>query len=127
MENNNNGQQGPQGTLVNVKRVRQEEDTKGRQKVVLTFGLDQDGNNGLDSLLDALTALRGKQANVDIRISKKTSSQGVEFDTAFVIVKEMIPKAAGAGAPAKGKFVPKNQAKATELKARAKAIQESLE
>lgn len=115
-----------QGTLVNVKRVRQDEDAAGRKKVVLTFGLDNNGNNGLDALIDALTALRGRQVNFDIRIGQKEASNGTTFDTAFVIVKEMIPKSEGGGR-APGKFVPKNKAKAETLKARAKDLMASLE
>lgn len=121
----NNQQQAP-GTLVGVKRVRRATDAKGREKIVLTFGLDQNGDNTLDGLLAALESLRGKQANVDIRISEKQTEGGASFETAFVIVKEMIPKAAGGGAP-KGKFVPKNKSRAEDLKARAKQISQSLE
>lgn len=116
-----------QGTLVNVKRVRRgEQDNSGRDKIVLTFGTDQDGNNGLDTFLTALEGLRGKQANVDIRISTKEGRNGT-FDTAFVIVKEMIPKGAG-GAPGAGKtYVPKDQASAAKAQAAADRARKAME
>lgn len=96
-------QQGKQydtpATFVNVKRVRQETDSKGREQTVLTFGLvkDKAGNdvNSADALIAALEPLRGKQVNLDIRIEEKTSQNGRKFPSAFVRVVEMIPKDAG--------------------------------
>jgi len=112
------------GTIIGVKRVRRATDTKGREKVVLTFGLDKDGNNIADVLMQTLTALQGKQVNFDIRLDKRTSEQGVEFDTAFVIVKEMIPK--DQQAP-RSTYKPKQAAAKSNLKARANAISKELE
>lgn len=111
------------GTLVNVKRVRKDVDTKGREKVVLTFGLDKDGNNGADALIAALAEYSGKQINFDIRLEEKESAHGT-FTTAFVIVKEMIPKTAGGG---KGSFVPKNKAKTEAVKANTAKIRQQLD
>jgi hypothetical protein len=114
--------QGPQGTLVNVKRVREDVDSKGRRKVVLTFGLDKDGNNGLDKLINTLTELQGKQANFDIRLEEKTSDKGTKFMTAFVIVKEMIPREAG-----QTQFVPKNTTRANTARANAAKVRSAIE
>lgn len=92
MNQQGNGQgQGQPGTIINVKRVRKGTDSKEREKVVLTFGTDKDGRNGLDALLNALEQHRGKQVNFDIRLGKQQTERGAAFDTAFVIVKEMIP------------------------------------
>jgi hypothetical protein len=112
------------GTIVNVKRVRRDQDAKGRDKVVLTFGLDQDGNNGLDSLLAALETYRGKQVNFDIRLEQKTSGAGAKFDAAFVIVKEMIPKDQAA---AQTTFVPKGSARANAARANADKVRKAIE
>ncbi len=80
------------GAILNVKRVRRDQDFNKRDRVVLTFGTDKDGVNGLDTLIATLQSYQGRQVNFDIRLDKKKSDRGVEFDTAFVIVKEMIPK-----------------------------------
>ena len=87
-------------TLINVKRVRTETGkgkNQDQEAVVLTFGLDQEGNNGLDTLIDTLEQYRGKQVNFDIRLTDKTSKTGQSFKSAFVIVKEMIPRGSGGG------------------------------
>lgn len=110
------------GTILNVKRVRKDTDAKGREKVVLTFGLDKDGNNGADALLATLQELAGKQVNFDIRLEEKTSSSGASFMTAFVIVKEMIPKDAGTT-----KYVPKNSQRAAQVKSTAAKIKAQLD
>lgn len=114
-----------QGTLVSVKRVRKDVDAKNRDKVVLTFGTDNQGRDGLAELIAALKQYEGKQVNFDIRLDKKTTERGVAFDTAFVIVKEMIPKAAGGGAPGKAQYVPK-QSRKDQVQQRAKQINESF-
>lgn len=110
------------GTLVNVKRVRRGTDHKEREQVVITLGLDKEGNNSLDKFIEAVAALRGKQANFDIRFEKKTTDKGYEFESAFLIVKEMIPK----DVP-QARFVPKTEKKAADLKKRANAIKAELE
>jgi hypothetical protein len=117
-------QQQNSGTLVNVKRVRKDTDTKGREKVVLTFGLDKNGNNGADSLIAALAELSGKQINFDIRLEEKQTQDGATFTSAFVIVKEMVPKAEGGG---KAKFVPKSEARTAQTKATAAKIKAQLD
>ncbi len=97
-------------TFVNVKRVRQETDSKGRDQTVLTFGLttDKNGNevNTADALIAALLPYQGKQVNLDIRIEEKTSQQGRKFPSAFVRVVEMIPKDQGGGTTT-AQYVPK--------------------
>lgn len=83
------------GTIVGAKRVRKDEkDTKGREKFVLTFGPDSRGIDGAQALADAINSLvaEGKQINFDVRIGESTSANGRSFPTAFVIVKEMVPK-----------------------------------
>jgi hypothetical protein len=88
-------------TLVNVKRVRKGTEKKGKNQdqdqLVITFGLYEDfttgvTRNSLDELIETLLPYQGKQVNLDIRVSQKQSKSGKKFDTAFVIVKEMIPK-----------------------------------
>lgn len=119
-----NKYQGPPATFVNVKRVRQEKDTKGRDKVKLTFGTYTDRNgterNSLDELISALLELKAEgksgQANLDIRIEEKTSERGSKFPSAFVMVTEMIPKEAG-----QVRFVPK-QSRTEAVKARTAQI-----
>jgi hypothetical protein len=110
------------GALINVKRVRKDTDTKGRDKVVLTFGLDKNGNNGADSLLTALAALQGKQVNFDIRMEEKVTEAGATFTSAFVLVKEMIPKEQGTTS-----YVPKTPQRAASTKATAAKIKAQLD
>ena len=119
MGNENNQQQ--QGTIVSVKRVRKGFDTKEREKIVLTFGPDSKGRDSALALARAIQALEGKQINFDIRLDKKESDNGT-FDTAFVIVKEMVPKD-----QRKATFVPKNKSRADDVKAKAKKIQEQFD
>lgn len=114
--------QGPAGKIVNVKRVREATDTKGRRQVVLTFGLDREGNNGLDPLIEALEELRGKQANFDIRLEEKVSEQGRTFTAAFVIVKEMIPRPQG-----QVQYVPKNTERANTARTNAAKVRQAIE
>ena len=114
---------GPPSTFVNVKRIKQGKDDKGRDKLVLTVGLNRDGRNDLDTLIDALTALRGKQANLDIRVSETQGADGRTFPTAFIRVVDMVPKSEGAG---KTTFVPKNQARANNVKASAQKIRQDF-
>lgn len=86
------------GTIVGAKRIRKDEvDVKGRDKIVLTFGPDSRGVDGAKALADAINELvsEGKQINFDIRIGEAESARGTKFPTAFVLVKEMIPKDAG--------------------------------
>lgn len=115
-------------TFVNVKRVRQETDNKGREQTVLTFGLTKDKNgneiNTADQLIAALLPYQGKQVNLDVRIEEKTSAQGRKFPSAFVRVVEMIPKDAGGGGTAT--FVPKSQSRTDGIKAAAKKIQQTF-
>lgn len=111
-----------EGTLVNVKRVRRDTDKGGRDKLVLTFGTDKEGKDGLVQLIDALEQYRGKQVNFDIRVQEKQASNGSTFDSAFVIIKEMIPKD-----QAQTTYVPKNTARATTVKASADKIRKQFE
>ncbi len=119
---------GPPSTFVNVKRVKAgEQDDKGREKTVLTFGLqtDRNGNevNTCDQLIEALEQYRGKQVNIDIRVGEAESAQGRKFPTAFVRIYEMIPKDAQAGRVA---FVPKKPSRTDDVKARAAKIQQDF-
>lgn len=113
-----------------MKRVRRATDSKGREQLVLTFGLgtDREGNaiNGADNLIEALQEYRGKQINFDVRLEKKVGARGTEFDTGFVVVKEMIPKDDPRNTPAKTKFVPKGQARTEELKNNAERVRASI-
>jgi hypothetical protein len=117
-ENQNNG------TIVGTKRVRREKDTKKRDKVVLTFGLDKEGRNSADALISAVSALKGKQINLDIRIEEKTTESGKKYDAAFVLVKEMIPKDQGGGQTT---YVPKPATSKKDLKDRAAEVAKALE
>lgn len=114
------------GTLVGAKRVRTGTDNAGRKKTVLTFGLDKNGNNSADQLLAALETLRGKQVNFDIRVGEKESANGT-FETAFVIIKEMVPKDQQTSSGGQAKFVPKNKSRAENVKATAQKIREQME
>lgn len=110
--------------LVGTKRVREEEDDgKGRRKVVLTFGPDSRGNDTAVQLANAINELvaEGKQINIDIRIGEQTSDRGKKFPTAFVLVKEMVPKDQGTT-----KFVPK-ATKTSNLKSSAEKIRREVE
>lgn len=114
-------------TFVNVKRVRTgEQDSKGRDKTVLTFGLGKDpqGNevNGLDSLISALLPYQGKQVNFAIHVEEKTTPQGRTFPSAFVKITEMIPKDQGGGPQGKTVYAPKAQSRSEAVKATAAAI-----
>lgn len=113
-------------TFVNVKRVRQDKDSKGREQTVLTFGLtkNKDGEeiNTCDDLIAALLPYKGKQVNLDVRMEEKTSAQGRKFPSAFVRVVEMIPKEQGTVG-----FVAKTQTKSETLKATAAKIQQDFE
>ena len=120
-------------TLVPVKRVRLESG-KGKngdqEQIVLTFGLDKEGKNGLQafvkSLQDILNAGDQKQANVDIRITEKQSERGTKFPSAFVLVREMIPRDAGGGFGGKATYTkkPTNQDK---IKAQANKFKNGVE
>lgn len=113
-----------------MKRVRRATDAKGREQLVLTFGLgtDREGNeiNGADNLIAALQEYKGKQINFDVRLEKKVGARGTEFDTGFVVVKEMIPKDDPRSVPPKTKFVPKGQARTAELKTNAERVRASI-
>lgn len=117
---------GPPSTFVNVKRVKQETDDKGRDKVVLTFGTYTDKNdverNSLNELIDALLVLQGKQANLDVRIEMREAQSGAKYPSAFVRVTEMIPRAQG-----QTQFVAKGStSRTTDVKARAAKIQQDF-
>jgi len=93
-------QQQNTGQIVGAKRIRKDEvDVKGREKIVLTFGPDSRGIDGAKALAAAINELAdaGKQINFDIRIGEAESARGTKFPTAFVLVKEMVPKDAGGG------------------------------
>lgn len=95
---NNQNNDFPPATLVGAKRVREvEADAKGRKQVVFTFGPDSKGNNGAIALANAINELasQGKQINLDFRIGEAEGKGGRTFSTAFLLVKEMVPKAAG--------------------------------
>lgn len=115
-------------TFVTVKRVRQETDSKGREQIVLTFGLTngKDGviENTADTLIAALLPYAGKQVNLDVRIEEKTSQQGRKFPSAFVRVVEMIPKDQGGG---QATFVPKTQSRTDAIKERSAKLQQQFE
>lgn len=83
-ENNNDS------VLLNTKRTRVDKDVKERDRLVVTFNQEQ-----TEALIEALTALKGRQVNFDVRTEEKTGSRG-KFLSSFVLIKEMIPKAAGA-------------------------------
>lgn len=123
MSQQNRQYDGPHSTFVSVKRVKEGEDAKGRRQTVVTIGLDKEGNNHLDTLIDTLTALRGKQVNLDIRVEDKDAGNGRSFPSAFLRVTEMIPKDAGGGG--RVAYVPK-QSKADEIKAKTAKIQQSF-
>lgn len=110
-------------TFVNVKRVRKETDTKGREQYVFTFGLgkDRQGNeiNGADQLIAALAPYAGKQINLDFRVEEKTAKSGRTFPSAFCRIVEMIPKDQQVG---KSTFVPKTTNKAQALQAKANKL-----
>ena len=116
-----NNEQQNQGTLVNVKRVRRAQDKSGREQVVLTVGLDKEGNNTADALIETQQTNKGKQINFDVRLEVKQTTTGQTFDSAFVIVKEMIPRDANAT------YTPKANAKQTSVKANADKIRKQFE
>lgn len=103
-----------QGTIINVKRVTEatgQGKAKDQDKHMFCVGLNKDGSNEFDKLLDALEQYRGKQVNFDFRVSDKQTESGVSFRGAFLIVKEMIPRAED----------PK-YAKKSDVKAKASAV-----
>lgn len=126
--NNNNQQYNTPATFVNVKRVRiGEQDSKGREKTVLTFGLvkgkDGEETNSLDALIAALLPYQGKQVNFSIHMEEKESN-GRTFPSAFVKITEMIPKGQEAGAT-KTVYTPK-VSKGEATKARSEQIRNSF-
>ena len=124
---NNTKYDGPPSTFVNVKRVKEGQDSKGRNTLTVTFGTKTDKNgvevNTLDQLIDALTALRGKQANITLHLEDVQTDRGTTFKTAFARVTEMIPRGATGGG--KAQFVPK-QSRANTVKARAAQINQEF-
>lgn len=111
----------PPSTLVGAKRVRSgEKDSKGRERVVLTFDAEQ---TALLAAEFSKYAAEGKQVNFDTRIGEAESANGRKFPTAFTIVKEMIPKDAG-GATAN--YKPK-ASRADQLKAQAEKLRSNVE
>lgn len=127
MGNSSTTQYETPATFVNVKRVRQETDTKGREQTVLTFGLLQDKNgntvNSADQLIAALIPYQGKQVNFDIRIEEKTSAQGRKFPSAFVRIVEMIPKDQATG---KTEYVSKTTSRAAQVAATAEKLKKQF-
>lgn len=123
---------GPPSTFVNLKRVKQGEDSKGRETVTATFGLTttKDGVevNTLDNLIEALTALQGKQANITIHMEEKEAGGGRSFLSGFARVTEMVPKSAGGGAT-KTAYVPKaaGSGRADQVRARSQKIQQDFQ
>lgn len=108
---NQNQQENP-STLVSVKRVRMDSGkgkNQDQEQIVLTFGLGKEGENSLKDLYNALTPYveADKQINFDIRITEKTSERGSKFPSAFVLVREMIPRAEGGGFAGKSNFTKK--------------------
>lgn len=78
MENN--------GTLINTKRTRVDEDHAGRDRIVLTFTAEQAAE-----ILKAFVDLEGEQVNFDVR-TKDVNGKNGAFKSSFVIIKRMIPK-----------------------------------
>lgn len=122
-------------TLVNVKRVRQETG-KGKsgdqEATVLTFGIYEDfrtkeTKNSLDELIDALLPYKGKQVNFDIRVSEKTGAGGKTFPTAFVIVKEMIPRGDTPSVGVKTTYTAKTSSRQTDIKNQAAKFSRGIE
>ena len=129
--NQGTNQENP-STLVPTKRVRLESG-KGKngdqEQIVLTFGLDKEGGNNLKDLYNALTPYveQNKQVNFDIRITEKTSERGTKFPSAFVLVREMIPRAEGGGyAGAKATFT-KKPSRQDAIKAQANKFKNGVE
>lgn len=117
-------------TLIPVKRVRTEtgKGKKGDQEqIVLTFGLNKEGGNDLDTLIDTLQEYRGKQINFDVRISEKTSERGTKFPSAFVLVKEMIPRNDDAGGVQRTTTFTKKPSRQDKIKAEAKKFEKGIE
>lgn len=116
MSNQNKQYDGPPSTFVNLKRVKQGEDSKGRQTVTATFGLtkDKDGNevNTLLPLAEAINDLasQGKQANLTIHFEEKDGGQGRTFLSGFARITEMVPRGANGGGAGKTAYVPKKSA-----------------
>lgn len=93
MSNNN-------GTIINVSRTNELIDAKERKRLEFVFNsnaTDLNGNprNEVDELIGALTALRGKKVKLDFRVEEKTAKSGKKFPTAFLLVKEVVPKTEG--------------------------------
>lgn len=116
----------PQSTLVGAKRIRKDEtDVKGRDKIVLTFGPDSKGRDGAKALAAAINELAdaGKQINFDIRIGEQETDRGVKFPTAFVLIKEMVPKSQG-GVQA---TYSKKESREDAMKAKAEQVRKAVE
>lgn len=114
------------GTIVGAKRIRKDEvDVKGREKIVLTFGPDSQGRDGAKALANAINELvsEGKQINFDIRIGEAESARGTKFPTAFVLVKEMVPKDAGGGQVS----YQKKESRQDSIKAKAEKVRKAVE
>ncbi len=116
-------------TFVNAKRIRTgDKTTKGADKTTVTFGLMNDFKtnqevNTADQLIAALEQYRGKQINLVIYVQDK-EHEGRKFQSAFVGVTEMIPKDQQQGKTA---FVPKNQSRSNDIKAKADSIRTQFE
>lgn len=121
---------GPPSTFVNVKRVKRGEDSKQRETLTVTFGLtkDKEGNevNTLDNLIEALTALQGRQANITIHMEEKDGGNGRSFLSAFARVTEMIPRAEGGGPSGGAKFTPKTNNRQADVQQRAASIRQNF-
>lgn len=114
------------GTLVGTKRIRKDEqDLKGRDKIVLTFGPDKKGRDSAKELAAAINELvdAGKQINFDIRIGEAEGAGGRSFPTAFVIVKEMVPLSAGGGQVT----YEKKESRQDAMKAKAEKVRQAVE
>lgn len=114
------------GSIVGAKRVRKDEqDIKGRDKIVLTFGPDKKGRDGAKELAKAISELAeaGKQINFDIRIGEAEGAGGRTFPTAFVLIKEMIPKSEGGGQVG----FAKTESRQDAMKAQAEKVRKSVE
>lgn len=107
--------QNDRGTLLNVKRVTEETNQGKKQdqdKHLFCIGENSDGSNEFDKLLEVLQQYKGKQVNFDFRVTDK-EHQGRKYRGAFLIVKEMVPKA-------------QQPNKKTDIKAKADEIRQKL-
>lgn len=113
----------PPSTLVGAKRVKSgEKDSKGRERVMLTFDAEQ---TALLAAEFTKYASEGKQVNFDVRVGEAESASGRKFPTAFTIVKEMIPLSQGGGGGA-ANFKPKAN-RTDKLKSAADKIRAEVE